>query len=1351
MSSIKFVITLSLIFFFCLGTKPTQAQEYLHDVETITTDDGLANLQITTLFKSSDGFIWIGSPYGLNRYDGYSFRLYTEEKNGLSNHKKIDEIKEDDNGLLWLFCLEGINHQRISVDIFDPIHEKAVPFDSFFKEEAPFLARDIIQCHIEDDQKRIWIPLKNGALYKYENNTFSKVITIQETIQTVTVDENENIWIGAENFLYELDTTHSIKNKQEFNHSIYRIFNNDNNDIWVVSCDLGNYLINQNSQSFFIWQKKTNNNWEVFNLMKDGKKQHSLTPFLSKNGYWVARVNKSAQIFEENGDWIFDTQPSLNHYINVRTNKICYLNDFFWTKSSSGILKISIKKNPFTLVHQQKDNSLSDSRAFIEDENGNIYFSNRFLYKYQPLTQKLEKLEAPNLNHHAFYGLLIHQNDLIAIKRDIQTINLENLTISKSPGFRETKHQFNFLNVLETSVFPGQWAVGTPKGIYYYNPTHQKITSFPNSIAAVLDQIHITALYRNTKGLWVGSTNGIFLIDEQQATIRHFSVTTGDLPTNKIRHIYEDAEGIFWLSSIGEGIIKWQPNLKEISTFEQFTIKNGLSNNYIYAIYEDDFGFLWASSDRGLMRIQKSNFQVQIFLKENGLPHNEFNTNSHYKAKDGTMYFGGLGGIISFHPKIFLENSKVEVPLIFTNYTILEEGKAEATNRFEELQKDNSIKIKPSDKLFELTFALMDFAPSDFHQYRYKIEGYTENWTFTDQNKIRITNLPYGNYTLKIQGQHINKGWSNQVLSLKIKVLKPFYLQIWFIIILIFVVSIVTYFFFQMRLANLKKVQSQLEEEVKARTATIQEQTEELKKLDQAKTRFFSNITHEFRTPLTLILGPLEQIQEQRPPEKTLYKKLKGVQRNAQHLLGLINQLLDISKLESGNMKLETSHGDIVEQSQLIVQQMQPMANQKGLNLIFKSSNSHLFTNYDQNKWNKILFNLLSNAIKFTPENGTVSMNLKTNNVDLIIVEVQDTGRGIAPENLKNIFNRFYQTDDSSTRLQEGTGIGLALVKELVELQNGTIKAESQLGKGTTFILELPILVSTIETENELQPQVLAINPSIEASEKNLALTETVIIQDNKLQLLIIEDNQELRSYIRSCIDENIYQVTEAKDGEEGLEKAQVIIPDLIISDVMMPKKDGFEVTQFIRQTLSTSHIPIILLTAKSALESRLEGLRRGADAYLTKPFSPQELVLRIRKLIELRQMLQNRYHTASQLSNEHLIENEVSTFEKEDKFIADFKNYILENITDEDLNGDKLGKVFYLSRMQLHRKIKALTNLPTGQLVRTIRLEKAKELLETEKITITEVAYKTGFSSSTNFSRAFKKHFGASPSKINR
>lgn len=1320
----------TLILILLLSFTKIVAQEYLFDAQNITTEDGLSNLMTSAISRDQQGFLWIGTQYGLNKYDGHNFQQYTAENNGLFSNRYIQKIEEDAAGNLWLFHSYSLKSDTFisAIDIFNPISQKAVPFNQFFKEEKTFKASEMTILSVSDPKKRIWLTNKNGQIFLYQKTGLKKIVDKKGLIFTsLTIDLEGNLWLSAEKQLFCMDTLGKVLESLELPEVIQNVSLGEKNKLWVVTAKSIN-----GSRYISIWSKpKEKNRFQKLTLSKNGATAiHGQQAVRASNGFWYVVINGHFELFDATGAWLFDFNALLGN--NIQTNIKGYFEteDNSWFATPLGIIKTSVKPNLFQLVHDKA--TLSDCRDITADENGNIYFLNGHLYQWNKKHKTTKQISETPYN----IGLVYKDSLLFAGYYSTNIIGATiDLRTKEEHSFSKLKHY-----QLQT-VFPLKddlYLVGQVRGLGYLDCQLKKYQAFDqyNGFDS-LKNATVYYFHENTAGIWIATSIGLFLMTQEKGILQHFTPQSSSLPFKHIRHIYEDKKGIFWLATKGGGIVKWDQ--KNPQNNHQLTTIDGLSNNYTYAIYEDDFNRLWVPSDKGLMSVHKESYEIKTYLVDDGLPHNEFNRAAHYQGKDGALYFGGLGGLITFHPKDFSANVENHIPMEFTKFYILEDDGARMTNNTQLLKEENGIVIHPEDKFFEIHFTLLDFESPDNHEYSYQIEGYSNRWNHIKENYIRITNLPYGNYTLRIKGKNRKKGWSNKELVLKIQILKPFYLEIWFNLIVLIFVMITFVMIIRWRGYQAKKRQQHLEQQVNDRTHTIQEQAKKMEQLDKVKTRFFSNITHEFRTPLTLIIGPLEQLMKQ-PPTLEVNGKLNGVLKNAQHLLTLINQMLDLSKIESGEMPIALSRGDIIEYTKELTKRFQSLAEKKEQKLTFVSHKDHWETNFDKTKWDKIIYNLLSNALKFTPSGNAIQLSIScvnNNNKKFIRLDVKDTGQGIDPEHLKQIFNHFYQIDPSNTREQEGTGIGLALVKELVELQKGSISVSSELHKGTSFEVYLPIL--------DAQEGLLSIDKLVVAPTTTPVTTMNIVPlnKGEKLELLLIEDNEEMRNYIISCIDLSRYNVTEASNGEEGVQKAQELIPDLIISDVMMPKKDGFEVIEVIRNQVSTSHIPFIFLTAKTVLESRLKGLSKGADAYLTKPFSPLELCIRIEKLIESRSILQQRYQ-----GNTGLVETQAFVSE-EDPFIAELRSFVLDNIDDPDLSGDRIGKHFLISRVHLHRKLKALTNQPISNFVRTIRLNKALELVKEGKLNISEVAYQTGFSSVSHFSRSFKKAYGKAPSKM--
>lgn len=1362
---------LLIISFLAASREPLNAQSYLFDAQMLTPENGLANITATSIFKDRQGFIWIGTAYGLNRYDGYNFKLFTREKNALQYDGASAQINEDASGKLWLFYRGGYfltpsPNTINAVDIFDPVTEQAVPLDTFFFGNLPFRVNEICLPRVHDPQNRLWIHTKKGALFLYANNRFKKVFQQEGAFFShITIDQKENIWLARDNHLMAIDTLGNVLEKTELPDQIIGIYTGQDQAIRIPIRDTANLNIS-------IWEKTQNGALRPLVLKRDGRPValNKKAPFLylHQKGFWFARIDEQLHLFDAQGQWLFNYNTILPLNTNVGFSSCYEHGNRLWLASPTGVIKVSVRENPFKLIHR-KDDKLSDCRSITEDELGNLYFLNSHILQWDKKTQQCRKLSDPVFA----YALLYSDSTVWASTYGGGPstgcdLDLRTKKVTNYPPLNPNK---SLVLSLAKTDDPKRFLVGMHPGLAYLDLRQKKILPFnegpiESATDSLLESSAVNFIHKNGAGYWLATDKGIFLVKTAMGGTLHFNKSGGDLPFNYIRHIYEDKDGVFWLATKGGGIIRWPlPSIDEkggryrkpAERYRQFTTEDGLSDNFTYAVYEDKYGKLWIPSDKGLMRMDKTSFDLQTFTREDGLPHNEFNFAAHYQAKDGTLYFGGLGGLIALDPTVFTENDISSTPMAFIGCYVLEGNTDKLTDKTQLLRESNTIRINPGDKFLELHFALLDHDKVGQHRYAYQIEGYSDNWNYIDENFIRITHLPYGDYTLLIRGWNSSRGWSERELSLPVCVVRPFYLRWWFIMLLLLLLGGTILAAVRWRIMELKKGKKRLEAEVRRRTRQLEEQyrqmetdkqtiaaqAEALQELDKAKTHFFSNITHEFRTPLTLITGPLEQVMSEQALPTIFKRRLSGVLKNARHLLTLINQLLDLSKIEGKQMKVEATRGDIVSYTKDIIGRFQPLAQKKEQGIHFLSPFKHWETVFDRDKWDKILYNLLSNAIKFTHARQDIQVSLlKThrNQKDYLRLDVKDSGIGIDSTHLSQIFNRFYQADSASTRTQGGTGIGLALVKELIELQGGEIRVSSEVNKGTSFEVYLPVLEEAPVRVWSEEPLSEYAFPFIPEEPDGTTAFDPVAGMQPKLELLLIEDNAELREYIRYCIDPARYNITEAADGEEGIEKAQALVPDLIISDVMMPKKDGFEVAKAVRSHVATSHIPLILLTARASLESRLEGLQRGADAYLTKPFSPQELALRIQKLIEIRRLLQQRYNQDFQPQNDGL-------FQQEDEFITALRSFILEHLDEPDLDGDRVGRHVGLSRVSLYRKLNALTEQSISEFVRSIRLNKALELIREGKLNLSEIAYQTGFSSISAFSRAFKQAYGKAPS----
>jgi len=684
------------------------------------------------------------------------------------------------------------------------------------------------------------------------------------------------------------------------------------------------------------------------------------------------------------------------------------------------------------------------------------------------------------------------------------------------------------------------------------------------------------------------------------------------------------------------------------------------------------------------------------------------------------------------------------------------------------------------ERNFRFEYASPFFEGASMTEYQYFLQGYDKKWSeWTSETRKDYTNLDYGRYTFQVQAKNVYGVLSHKAVF-QFKILPPWNKTWWAFLLYAFFTFLLVYFIVKWRSWRLHQEKQRLEQVVKERTKEInqknqqlekqtiqlQEQSEKLKELDQVKSRFFANISHEFRTPLTLIMGPLEQmLTEEEEKEQDRKERVKLMLRNSQRLLNLINQLLDLSKLDSGKMKLQAVRQNIISFLKGLTESFHFLAAQNKLDLTFHPEEEDITLYFDAEKLEKVICNLLSNAIKFTPAGGKITIKVKTNPTPAgnfpsgcAVILVADTGIGIPQEQLQYIFDRFYQAGIPGEHKQKGSGIGLALTKELVTLHHGEIEVKSSdrsegERSGTEFALRLPLGKVHLKPEEIVDlsgitsqqqktcevPQLYAVEK--EEEERDVKEKEIELEMQEKEIILVVEDSRDVRKYIRGPL-EKLYTVLEAVNGREGIEKAKEIIPDLIISDIMMPEADGYELCSVLKQDVLTSHIPIVLLTAKASEENVVQGLETGADDYITKPFNTKILMARIRNLIDLRCQLQQKMKRQMMLQPA-----EISVSSIDEEFIKELQVAIEKNLADPEFTVEELGKKLYMSRASLYRKIQALTGESPNHFIRNYRLKRAAQLLKENFGNVTEVAFEVGFSSSAYFTKCFKEQFQQLPS----
>jgi len=825
----------------------------------------------------------------------------------------------------------------------------------------------------------------------------------------------------------------------------------------------------------------------------------------------------------------------------------------------------------------------------------------------------------------------------------------------------------------------------------------------------------VFAIHEDAKGnLWAGVFHtGLFEYDVQNDTfIPH-------LEAYGATSIQQDSAGLFWVGTVDSGILHYNPT---DDTHQQYTAVDGLPSDAVFGVLFGDEGNLWLSTGNGIARFEPKSNRFISYDASDGLSFTSFGHTSAFKGTDGQLFFGGIGGLVSFLPTRI--NGNPHPPdVVLSGLQI-----AGQAFDFTKEKNNSSTPINLNHQQNDLTFDYvgLHFTDPSENRYKYRMWPYDSDWIDAGtQRTARYTNLDPGEYSFQVMAQSSDGLWNEEGSSLQFNILSPWWSRWWAVSFFIFFILGIAYWFYRFKLTRKLAVMESIR----------------LKDLDIAKNRLFTNITHEFRTPLTVISGMSEQIRED--PDGWMDKGLTVINRNSTRLNTLVNQMLDLSKLESGKLHLDLVQSDIIPFVKYLCESFTSTTEAAEIKLTVYAEIEALVMDFDSTKLSTVIINLLSNAIKFTSPGGKIIVHFNRIGKEpssYFSVKVKDTGSGISEEELENIFDRFYQVDNSATRAGEGTGIGLALTKELVELMGGTISVKSKVGLGSEFEVQLPITQNATMTHDVSLP----FTPHFLDGDEPSLIPEEESEENSELPLaLIIEDNEDVAQYIKICLEDK-YHVLYASDGLLGLEIAFEKIPDIVISDVMMPGKDGFEVCSILKNDERTNHIPVILLTAKATMQDRISGLSHGADAYLTKPFNKAELFTRINQLMELRKKMIKRVQKDPYIL---LMKKEVGGAEA--NFLNKTITHIHDNMNTHSFGAAQLAFKLQFSESQVYRKLKAITGKSTGLFIRSVRLQRAKELILNTDLSISEISYDVGFNDPSWFSRVFKEEFGYPPSDL--
>lgn len=1339
--------------------------------EAISTAQGLSQGLINDMIQDKEGFIWIATKGGLNRYDGYNFKIFTNDPQDTSSisSNAVSNLLEDSKGRIWIGTFDG------GVNVYDKNTGRFLRIAKNSGDLTGLSSNRIISALVE---------LPNGSILVCPQGGSMNIVSLPDN----RIDPPS------------ITQVHAPQNRE-----IMGIGKDDKDFIWVGCTDSSIYVFNPSSLNFA--------------LLSDG---HTLTDLIEKVG--TRLTSRTSQPF------FLKPSPQIQGTSVAFVDSTGQLNSGLFTKDAAGGLILD-KRFPFKpgtsgdtffdfhglkagaelsdvitlhLISVVKNQGL---KSLLLDRSGVLWVGTmgHGIYKYTIGSGRFK----PLLPKWSLQRLTVLNKDILYVQgwREAKTL---------TAGGAEYLNPLKFVvgNAVTTVVLQAKhgdyWMYALDKKtVTHYSARLQPIATYDEPVNATRTE-QLQPMIEDRQGrIWVCGANGTLArIDPITGKLTRFVIdierNTGTPALTQTNAFYEDGQGIFWLGTehgfarlnfendATAPAIKWYKNIpdnagslsynyvswfmddpvntdylwvctkggglnrmeKSTGKFIHYTTKQGLPNDVVYGVVTDNAGNIWGSTNKGLFSMingQKEEVPMfRVFSTSDGLQADEFNTNAIAKLSNGHLAFGGINGVNIFDPQKVLSSGfmpQIFITGIQIGNKVLTPGDETGVLK-ETIEQTSAITLSHLQNVLNLEFSSLDFTAPNQNKYRYKLVDIDKDWVESGTRRsATYLHLPPGDYVFKVQGSNSQGMWSNKIAELKITVTPPWWRTWWAYVIYVLSMGVALRAYFLFRV-NKAKLQSQLHFE--------KQEAKRVRELDTLKTQLYANITHEFRTPLTVIMGMAKQVKSK--PEEHLDNGMDMIVRNGQHLLNLVNEMLDLSKLEDGKMKLHFIHGDVVNFLRYIVESFQSLAAGQQKQFHFLSDTDELTVAYDAEKLRQIVTNLLSNALKFTPEKSNVYVSISQEEAKdaehaILVLKVKDTGFGIPENQVQHIFDRFYQLDNSHTRKAEGTGIGLALTKELVKLMSGSIAVKSPpvgSAKGTEFIITLPLLkAQNVETTNL---------PAIAANEKEVVNTlhtqPTTFVNGHKTKdkstpiLLLVEDNVDVVAYTASCLPE--YKLSVGKDGQEGFEIAVEIIPDLIITDVMMPVIDGFEMCRKLREDERTSHIPIIMLTAKADIQSKLQGLEQGADVYLEKPFNKEELLLRIRKLLELRKKLQQHYSQQIGILADSATmpapgQQEIEEV-KEHEFVKKVREIVEANFNNYEFSIEQLCKQVFMSHSQLHRKLEALTNCSPNKFIKLVRLQKAKALLANPALQIGTIALECGYIDPGYFTRVFKQEYGLTP-----
>lgn len=1365
----KFAFTLLLVF--VVGSLHAQTTEYRFS--RIDVNDGLSHNQIKAIHKDEKGFLWIGTISGLNRYDGYTVRNFTNEPNDSTSliSSDVNKIFEGPGHRLWIHTWSGVN-------VYDPQTEN-VDRNTDRILAALNIPPGLINNIHQDTHGNYWFLHNTRGLFRYsqENNQTERIDHRSDDTTSIATnqvadwseDRQGNVWILHSNgvleklnaFTLQVEYRDYTLNKR-FRGEIleYHFLADRDGDLWFYITDL-NAGVFHFDPSRPAWRhidhttgKLRLNTSIVRGIVED---EEGILWIATDHG-GINLLNKHDQTVE-----FILHDPDDEKSLGQNSVNVLYKDDdgIIWAGTfKSGISFYHRNINRFKLYknHVSDPNSLpfNDINAIVEDRFGNLWIGTNggglIYYDRKRNTYKQYLHEPDNRNS-------LSTNVIVSLRLDSENTlwigtYFGGLMSFDGKHFVRYKHNpDDSTSISDNSVWEifedsrGNLWIGThSQGVDLFDRTTKTFRHYNTEGSNPIHARYIPAFMEDCEGnLWIGTGYGIDVLDKETGRFTHHinrENDPGSLSNNTVLAIHQDSRGLIWVATHG-GLNVYDGSANR---FSAYTKKDGLPDNSILSILEDNNGNLWVSTPHGLSNVKvkfesgkKDSLAVEFhnYDEKDGLQGIQFNENAACKTASGELIFAGSNGFNLFRPEHIGINRNVP-DVILTDFQIFNKSVriGEPVNGdiilHESITETEEVVLNYSDNVFSIEFTSLSQFHPEKSQYQYILEGFDKEWTITNAagRKVTYTNLDPGEYVFKVRAANNDGIWNENATALGVTVLPPFWRS---------GVAFVLYAVATLGALLLARWLVLYNERIKFQIQREREQAHRMHELDRIKIKFFTNISHEFRTPLTLILTPLEKMLRH-TPEGDQRKQFELIHRNARRLLNLVNQLLDFRKLEVQEIKLNTSEGDIIGFIRDVYHSFSDLSEKNNIRFTFHTSVQRIETLFDQDKVEKILFNLLSNAFKFTPENGAVAVRLdatEEGDNTFLRIDVEDTGIGIPHDKQQRIFERFFQHDVPRSVMNQGSGIGLSITKEFVKIHGGAISLQSEPGKGSCFTVRLPLQ----PIRPSIAEQRMELPVSVNDTASGVIAVASRERSRNKPVLLLVEDNEDFRFYLKDNLKQQ-YSVLEARNGKEGLDLAISLLPDLIVSDIMMPEMDGLELCKKIRTDQRVSHVPVILLTARTAEEQKIEGFECGANDYVTKPFNFEILQSRIKNLIAQREAFQKTFQKQLDVRTA-----DVQITSLDEKLIKKAVRIVEENIAESDFTVERFSRELGMSRVHLYKKLLSLTGKSPIEFIRTIRLQRAAQLLQKSQLSVSEIAYQVGFNNPKYFSKYFKDEFKVLPS----